>query len=72
MHTQARHSVTHCQCLCTRAPPLPAPAMGWGEVAPGGVTVVLITLPLESQSSPSTARTMPPATGLLPPPVYLL
>lgn len=35
--------------------------------APEGVTVVLITLPLESHNSPSVTRTIPPATGLLPP-----
>ena len=45
---------------------LPIPATG-GET---GVTVVLITLPLESQSSPSVTSTIPPATGLFPPPVY--
>jgi len=58
---------------CTGVPaPLPNPATGGGETAPGGVTVVLITLPLESHNSPSVTRTIPPATGLFPPPVYRL
>ena len=51
--------------------PLPSPGTGVGETAPGGVTVVLITLPLESHNSPSVRSTIPPATmkariGLLP------
>ena len=52
--------------------PLPSPGTGVGETAPGGVTVVLITLPLESHNSPSVRSTIPPATGLFPPPVYRL
>ena len=48
--------------------PLPSPGTGVGETAPGGVTVVLITLPLESHNSPSVRSTIPPATGLFPPP----